>query len=79
MKKVIKKHMMIEIMGDPTFMGKHVILVKDKVFTARTGTQASKIINKLEKKYPNEILQITYVPKADTLILSSASLEGKFS
>lgn len=69
MSKKITKDMMINIMGDPAYRGRHIIMLGGKVFTAKTGTQANKILDKLEKKYPKEIPAITYVPKADTLIL----------
>ena len=60
---------MVNIMSDPKFMGKHVIVISDNVFTADTGTQANKLLDKLEKKYPMQTPAITYIPKADTLIL----------
>lgn len=69
MKKKVTETAMIHIMSDPAYRGKHVIVIAGKVFTAKTGTQASKILDKLEKKYPKEIPAITYIPKADTLIL----------
>lgn len=56
-------------MSDPAYRGKHVIIIGGKVYTAKTGSQANKILDKLEKKYPKEIPEITYIPKADTLIL----------
>lgn len=60
---------MLKIMSDPAYRGKHVIVIGGMVFTAKTGTQANKLIDKLEKKYPKEIPAITYIPKADALIL----------
>ena len=60
---------MIAIMGDPKYKGKHIIVVKGEVFTAKTGKLANTLLDKLEKRYPKEIPVITYVPKADTLIL----------
>ena len=60
---------MINIMSDPKYRGKHIIMIAGKVFTAKTGTQANKILDELEKKYPNQTPAITYIPKADTLIL----------
>ena len=63
------QNVMINIMGNPRYKGKHIIVIGGKVFTAQTGKKASKILDKLEKKYPKEIPEITYIPKADTLIL----------
>lgn len=60
---------MIQIMSDPKYKGKHVIVIKNQIFTAKTGETANKILDKLEKKFPKEIPAITYIPKADTLIL----------
>ncbi len=56
-------------MSDPKYQGKHVILIANRVYTTTTGTIANKIIDRLEKKYPKEIPAITYIPKADSLIL----------
>lgn len=64
-----KKITMINIMSDPRYQGKHVILIANKVYTAKTGTIANKIVDRLEKKYPKEIPAMTYIPKSDTLIL----------
>lgn len=60
---------MVQIMGAPTYKGKHVIVIAGKIFTAKTGAQANKLLDKLEKRYPKEIPAITYIPKTDTLIL----------
>lgn len=60
---------MINIMSDPKYKGKHVVVIKGKVFTAKTGSQANKLLDKLEKQYPKETPVITYIPKEDTLIL----------
>jgi len=65
----MKKVTMEKIISNPRYKGKHVIVIAGKVFTARTGKEASKILSKVEKKYPREIPAITYIPKADTLIL----------
>lgn len=69
MKKVSSKVTMVNVMSNPIYKGKHVIVIAGKVFTAKTGNQANKILDRLEKKYPNEIPAITYIPKADALIL----------
>jgi len=56
-------------MSNPAYKGKHVIVVAGKVFTAKTGEGASKILEEIRRKYPKEIPAITYIPDADTLIL----------
>ncbi len=60
---------MFQVMNNPFYKGKHIIVVAGKVFTAKTGISANKILERLEKKYPNDIPAITYIPKSDTLIL----------
>jgi len=60
---------MIQIIENSFYRGKHVILIKDKIFTAKTGSKAKRILKMVREKYPNEIPEITYIPKANTLIL----------
>lgn len=60
---------MIQIMSNPKYRGKHIVVVAGEVFAAKTSREANKILDKLEKKYPSEIPAITYVPEADTLVL----------
>lgn len=43
-------------------------VVGKKVFSADTGQKAEKLLERLEKKYRKPPL-VTYIPKADTLIL----------
>ena len=47
-----KKVTMEKVLGDPRFRGKHVIVVGGKVFTAKTGEKASKILAEVRRKYP---------------------------
>lgn len=60
---------MLNILGNPKYKGKHIIFISNKVFTAKTGKQANKLLDRLEKQYPDETPAITYIPKTDTLIL----------
>jgi len=69
MKKEARKLTMVNIMSNPKYKGKHIIVIAGKVFTAKTGERADKLLDNLEKKYPKEIPAITYIPKADALIL----------
>lgn len=71
MRNFSSKIKMVAVMSDPVYKGKHVIVIGGKVFTAKTGIQANKLLDKLEKKYPEEIPAITYIPKADTLIFNN--------
>lgn len=69
MRKASSKLTMANIMSNPAYRGNHVIFVAGKVFTAKTGKEANKILDMVEKKYPTKIPAITYLPKEDTLIL----------
>lgn len=40
-----------------------------KVFAAKTAQEARKIFDRVTHKYHNQTPAITYIPKADTLIL----------
>lgn len=60
---------MEQILSDPAYKGKHVIVVAGKVFTANTGEGASKILDEVDRQYPDAVPEIAYIPDADTLIL----------
>ena len=64
-----KRIIMERVMDDPKYLGYHVIVVAGKVFKARTGQGASKILKEVHKKYPGQIPEITYLPDVDSLIL----------
>lgn len=69
MVKKSQASMMVSILSNPRYRGRHIVVVKGKVYTARSGREANRILNKLEKKYPDETPALTYIPKEDTLIL----------
>jgi len=69
MKSTKKKITMEIVMNDPKYRGYHVIVSAGKVFKAKTGERASKILDEVRRKYPKDIPAITYIPDADTLIL----------
>lgn len=69
MKKGQPNFTMIHVMSNPKYKGKHVVVIGGKIFTAKTGNEANKLLDKLEKQYPHETPAITYIPKEDTLIL----------
>lgn len=64
-----KNTTMMEIFKNPRYRGKHVILAAGKVYTAKTGEGAAKILKELEKSHPQMIPEIAYLPKAHSLIL----------
>ncbi len=65
----MKKITMMEIFKNPKFRGKHVILAAGKVYTAKTGERASKILERIRKKDPKITPEVAYLPKAHSLIL----------
>ena len=68
-KKTSRQELMRKILSSPRYKGKHVIVVNDKIFVAKTGAGASKILADIDRKYPDATPAITYVPDADALIL----------
>jgi len=60
---------MKQVLASPRYRGKHVIVAKGKIFTAKTGEKASQILSQIRQKYPQVTPEITYIPKADALIL----------
>lgn len=69
MKKNIGDKLMGQVFANPKYRGKHVIVAGGQIFTAATGKGASKILDRIHKKYPKETPSITYIPKVETLIL----------
>lgn len=70
MKKGKTKKITMEIaMDDSKNRGYHIIVTAGKLFKAKTGEGASKILNEVRRKYPKETPEITYLPDADSLIL----------
>jgi hypothetical protein len=65
----MKKVSMEKIWGNPRYVGKHIIIIAGRVFTAKTGREASQLFNKLIRKHPGKTPSLTYIPKAESLIL----------
>lgn len=59
----------LKFLSDPKNRGKHVIVVAGRVFTAKDAKRARQILNQVRNKFPHQKITLTYVPKADTLIL----------
>lgn len=55
---------------NPQYQGKHIIVIGGKIHAQKSGRESAKLLEKLLKKYPKETPSITYIPKADTLILT---------
>ena len=69
---MMKSNIPLKQMSDPANQGKHLIFVGRKVFRARTGSGAKRMLQQIRKKYPHRRIALTYVPKADALILFHA-------
>lgn len=64
-----KKKLINLVYSSARYFGKHVIILGGKIYTTKTGIQASKLLDKLMKKHPSDTPILTYVPKSDALIL----------
>lgn len=81
MKKLSRtpRHNLSKILANPKYKGKHVVVVDNKIFSAVTGQEASRIFKQVVKNYPKKKPTITYIPKEDTLILVSFVYGNKIS
>ncbi|MBI4358153.1 MAG: hypothetical protein HY584_02540 [Candidatus Omnitrophica bacterium] len=64
----------LKLLGDSANRGKHLICVAGKVFKARNGREAKRILNRVHKEFPHQKITLAYVPKEDSLVLSPPSL-----
>lgn len=60
-------YMLPKILSKPKYKGKHLLLVQGKVVTSGTWEKVSKALGKVYKQ--GKIPTLTYIPKADSLIL----------
>lgn len=60
---------MHEVFKNPKYRGKHIIIALGKIYTAKTGKEASAILDKIEKEHPQAVPQVTYIPKQAILIV----------
>lgn len=58
-----------DIFSDPRYFGKHVVVVDDEVFVAKTGDEAVRILERVRKQYPQKKPILSYIPKEEALIL----------
>lgn len=68
-KQLANQNRILKAISSPRYKGRHLVIIKNKVFSAQTGQQAAKLFREITKKYPQEKPTITYVPKEETLIL----------
>lgn len=64
-----KDRLFIRALLNPRYRGKHVIMIKGKIYAATSGKEASLLFDLLTKKYPGYIPTLAYIPKEDALIL----------
>jgi len=60
-----------KVYGNPEYKGKHIIIIGNKIYTTKTGQAKNRLLDTLLPKYPKEVPTITYIPKADSLILAN--------
>lgn len=58
-----------EIFSNPSYFGKHIVVVDHEVYEATTGEEAVRILEEVRKKYPGKQPVLAYIPKEETLIL----------
>ena len=68
-KQTINSQNSLKALSSPKYRGKHLVIVKNKIFSAKTGQRAAEIFKEVIKKYPKEKPTITYVPQEGSLIL----------
>jgi len=71
MKMKADDKLMSQAMADPKNKGKHIIVVKNQLYTTKSSEKVIKILEKLIKEYPKEIPHVGYAIQADSLILST--------
>lgn len=59
---------MLDIFKNPLYRGKHVVLAAGRMYTAKTGDGAAKILRDMRKNNPNVIPDVAYPPNARSLI-----------
>ncbi len=64
-----KDSLLVKALLNPQYRGKHIVMIKGKIYTAKSGREASLLFDRLTQKYPRHIPTLTYIPKEDALIL----------
>jgi len=57
------------VLASPSYRGKHVILLRGKVYTAASGRELTRLFDRLVKEHPGATPTLAYVPTAQTLVL----------
>jgi len=53
------------------YRGRHVFVVGNEIFSAKSGEKAEEIYHQVKQKYPEHSPLMTYIPKKGSLILWS--------
>ena len=70
MKKAKDGHRMLErVYANPRYRGKHLIVIGDQVFVARSAAEAPKLFERVTRTHPRSTPTLVYVPQADALVL----------
>ena len=59
-----------ELYRDPRYAGRHVVVVGEKVYAAKTGEEKTRILARVMKAHPKARPLITYIPEEEALILA---------
>ncbi len=62
-------HLVQRLARNPRYRGKHLIVIKGKVFVARSAAEAPRLFDRLTRAHRGMTPTLFYVPKADALIL----------
>ena len=57
------------VAANPRYRGKHLIVVANKVFMARSASEAPRLFDRVTRAYRHATPTLLYVPRADALIL----------
>jgi len=54
---------------NPRYRGKHLIVVEDQVFVARSAAEAPRLFDRVTRTHHRATPTLLYIPKADALIV----------
>jgi hypothetical protein len=57
------------IFSDPKYAGHHVIIAAGKIYKAKTGEKAGRILAKIRKEQPEIIPAVAYIPPLGSIII----------
>lgn len=71
MKKRANGHLTLlqRVAANPRYRGKHLIVVEDHVFVARSAAEAPRLFDRVMRSHRRATPTLLYIPRADALIL----------